>query len=190
MKTLWIFFQIALASFGGIYSTWALMEKSFVTPCEQKVSEKHKLSKPKQCIGRQVFDQIFSISRIMPGPRATGVSLLGFNIGGIPYMLLLILTLILPGLIIIPLLTTLYNKWEHIQMIQYMRDGAVMAIIAILLSFLMSLLRRGFNIQHENYQIELFFIIALSSFYLNRKFRVNPAILVLLGGITGFFLLT
>ena len=71
-----------------------------------------------------------------------------------------------------------------------MRDGAVMAIIAILLSFLMSLLSRGFNMQRENYQIELFFIVALTSFYLNRKFKVNPAILVLLGGITGFFLLT
>jgi len=163
------------------------MEKTFVEPC---TSEELSLECQSQFhIETQIFDQIFTISRIIPGPRVSGVSLLGFQMGGVPFMLLLVVALVLPGMILIPVFSTLYFKLSHIRFIQYFKDGAVLAIIAILLSFLFSLLGRGLKLNQEYYQVELFFVIAFGVFFINRKYRINPGALVLLGAILGFLFL-
>ena len=185
MKTAILFLKIALASFGGIYSTWALLEEAIVVDCDPE-KQLEKCPQPGQITQTQ-FDNVFSISGILPGPKATGVSLLGYEMGGFVFMILLLLALISPGVLFIPVINYIYQKTEQFKSIQLFTKGAMVGIIAILFVFLLGLFKRGLSL--DLFHMEMFFGISLLSVLLNYKWKINPAILVLFGAFAGYFIL-
>ncbi|MES0488595.1 MAG: chromate transporter [Leptospirales bacterium] len=182
LKLFALFFQISLYSFGGIYSIWALTQKKLVTECKvEKQCEREIVFK------QEDFDRIFGISRMIPGPRVGGIAMLGYPLGGVFTMLAILLGLLAPSLLIVPLITKFYNRLSHKENVKNIRKGAQIAIISILAVFLYGLLKKGFRM--EWVQSIFYIAIAGSVFWLNKRYRINPVILIVASIIAGYLLL-
>jgi len=186
IQIFWIFLQIGLVSFGGIYSTWALVQKEFVEPCmQQKLSEEN--CKNAGLITQERFDQIFTVSRIIPGPHITGVSLIGFELEGLTLMLIAMTALLLPGIVIMPLIALFYKRTYSNRYITHFRHGALISMIAILIIFLLGLFRKALDLNH--FQMEMYILLAGIAYILNKQWKINPGILVLIGAAAGYIFL-
>ena len=173
-----IFFKISIFSFGGIFSSWAMAEASLTTP---DVAARGILITPDD-IGR-----IFSLSQILPGPMASGMTMLGYKPGGIVAMFCIYLGLLLPGLILVPLLTLIFRRLAHFEYVQAFRKGAVVAVIAILAVFFLNLMRRGLS---GDLQKSLTFLAIFAGvFLINRKYPISPVIFIGIGGLIGYLFL-
>jgi len=166
----WLFFKVTLVSFGGIYSVWALAQKEIV------------VNKKIENISQEDFTKVISFSHLMPGPRAAGFSLLGYKMGGAAMMLAVFLGLIMPGFIIVNILSRFYHRLGRFKSAKGFYRGANIAIVAILLLFLWGMMKVG------GYT-PLFLLLTLIVFLLNYHWQLHPLILVISSAILGYFLL-
>jgi len=180
----WTFFKITLVSFGGIYSVWALAEKELTT--QLNIQEKNNPKENIFYISKTDFKKIISFSNLIPGPRASGFSLIGYKSGGGLLMLVVYLGLVLPGVIIIPIISKGYWYFFRYRFAKYFKEGANLAIIAILLIFCIGLLSSP---QNEFLSRIFFFIIVAGTFIIRHFFKIHPLFLVMISAFAGYLYL-
>jgi chromate transport protein ChrA len=208
----WTFFKITAVSFGGIYSVWALAEQELTYDLENNANDylqntipgknntEQKTSRIKKTsssfsenessnifqISKSDFKKIISFSSLMPGPRASGFSLIGYKIGGILLMVAVYLGLVLPGFIVVPILSKGYAYIFRFEFAKYFRDGANYAIIAILLIFCLSLLQSS---QGDLIANIIFLTIVGITFSFSFYFKIHPLFLVICSAFGGYLFL-
>ncbi|MDH5656979.1 MAG: chromate transporter [Spirochaetia bacterium] len=200
-----LFIKISLAGFGGIFTIWALSEESLVKQeaqiKNQSISHKSNISENSNTklfnetfnslkVSEDQFKRIFSISQLLPGPAASGISMLGFQQGGILYMTAIFIGLTLPGIFLMPLLMLWNRKMKDHPRMTAFKTGASLAVIAVLFLFEINLLASDVErFISGNIKSLIFPAIAGIVFYLSLKKKTNPLVLVLSSALIGGFLL-
>ena len=186
LKLIYIYAQISFLSFGGIYSAWAMSTSYFQKECTQK--EK---CLPQYLNQQLEFEKYFSLSELLPGPKVPGIGMVFYPSFGIAGMLSVIFGLILPGFFFIPLYIKYFHRYENSIKLQHFIKGATIGIISILGLFLWQLVIGSyvlFDIQWNNQFFARIILCVLSAIALI-KYKIHPAILVLLGGLAGYTIL-
>lgn len=175
LQALLLSLGISAASFGGIQSYWALVEKKSVVDCTPE-----KPAAP-LAVCRPVFAQIFAISELLPGPQINAVALAFAPAAGLGGMLGIIGGAILPGLVLSPLMFWLLHLARARSMLKEFLAGTGTAAIALLIVFLARLLPAG-NLR----QLVFFIPIALAAFALRRYRRWSALFIIPLSGLAGY----
>ena len=168
LKLFLTFFKIGLFSFGGGYAMLPLIKQEVVDVNGWMTSES--------------FTNIIGISQVTPGPLAVNTATyVGYKTAGILGSACATLGVIMPSVIIIFIIAQLLMKHGNNKyadgILKYIRLCAVglIAAAAIMLKGDVTANVRSF-------------LIFISAFILNYKFKMDPIFLVILSGITGFIL--
>ena len=128
LQLLWAFVQVGAFSFGGGYAALPLIE--------QQVVIEHNWLTP------QEFTDIITISQMTPGPIAiNSASFVGIRMAGIPGALVATMGCILPSLIIVSLLSWLYEKYRSMDAMQAVLACLRPAVVALIASAALTILR-------------------------------------------------
>ena len=162
------FFKIGLFSFGGGYAMLPLIKQEVVDINRWMTEES--------------FTNIIGISQVTPGPLAINTATyVGYKTAGIIGSSCATLGVTLPSVIIIFIIAKLLMKHGNNKyadgILKYIRLCAVglIAAAAIMLKGDVTANVRSF-------------LIFISAFILNYKFKMDPIFLAILSGITGFIL--
>ena len=122
------FLQIGMFSFGGGYAALPLIQ-------EQVVTQHGWLS-------RSEFTDLITISQMTPGPIAVNsATFVGIRMAGIPGALVATMGCILPSLIIVSLLSWLYEKYRSMDAMQAILACLRPAVVALIASAALTILR-------------------------------------------------
>ena len=122
------FLQIGMFSFGGGYAALPLIQ-------EQVVTQHGWLS-------RSEFTDLITISQMTPGPIAVNsATFVGIRMAGIPGALVATMGCILPSLIIVSLLSWLYEKYRSMDAMQAVLACLRPAVVALIASAALTILR-------------------------------------------------
>ena len=162
------FAKIGLFSFGGGYAILAMIQ-------HEVVINNHWLT------SSEFFD-IVAISQMTPGPIAiNAATFVGFRQGGVLGAVVCTFGVILPSLLIMTLITVSYLKLKHKPWFQsvfhYLRPLSIGLIAA-------AAIIAGRDAIVDWFSIAVFAVC----FVLSWKYRINPFLMLLLAGITGFIL--
>lgn len=197
LKIYLLILKIALMSFGGAYSIWALIANEVVVDCPR--GEQTFVADAATGFGaspalargfsvcRSDFATIIGIAEMLPGPQVNAISMLGFRHYGILGMLVIVVALITPGLLLVPLLRYIERRLGHSVHVQSFFVGAFLATLAVLSVFFFQLahsLTRG----ADRKAICAAVLIAIA-FWLSFRYRVNPLIIATGGAVSGYLLL-
>ena len=198
LKLYLLIFKIALMSFGGAYSIWALIANEVVVDCRRgehtavKDAATPSGSSPEFARGfsvcRSDFATIIGIAEMLPGPQVNAISMLGFRHYGIFGMLVIVAALVTPGLLLVPLLRYIERRLGHPIHVQDFFAGAFLATLAILGVFFFQLahsLTRG----ADGKALGVAALITVA-FWLSFSYSVKTLIIATGGAVSGYLLLT
>ncbi|MGN0144774.1 MAG: chromate transporter [Clostridium sp.] len=162
------FFKIGLFSFGGGYAMLPLIKHEVVDVNGWMTSES--------------FTNIIGISQVTPGPVAVNTATyVGYKTSGILGSACATLGVIMPSAIIIFIISKLFMKHNDNKyvdgILKYIRLSAVGLIAAAAV-----MLRSDVTANVRS------FLIFVTAFILNYKFKLDPILLAILSGIAGFIL--
>lgn len=176
----WTFFKIGLFSIGGGYAIIPLIQ-------EEVVNAHNWLS-------IQEFTDIITISQMTPGPLAVNTaSFVGIRIYGTIGAILATVGVTIAGVIIAISLYNFFRKYRNIDTVANVLSGLRACSIGLIMASSMSILLLAiFNsqtIEINNMYFNPFALISfIVCFYLLRKYKTNPILIILLSGISGLFL--
>jgi chromate transporter len=125
-KLSWTFLKLGFISFGGPAVHIAMMEEEFV--------QKQKL------ITNQEFLDFVGVSQFIPGPSSTELAIfIGNYLGRWPGLLVSGLSFILPSVLIVFILASLYVKFGTVPAVTSILFGIKPAVFAIILQALFNL---------------------------------------------------
>ena len=182
-----LFMQISLASFGGVFPIWALTYENIVV----KTGEAEQPEKILQ-VPQKEYEKIFSISQIIPGPAISGLTMIGYKDGGIPLMIAIFAGLLLPGTIFIPILTKFHNRLKDKKTFKYFLKGTSVSIIGLLVFFCIKLIESVYSkFEMENYtHIGILSLIIVGIPFVSHRFKINPILIILFCAFIGFLFLS
>ena len=168
--------KIACFSFGGIFSTWSLLETT-LKGCEVETDG---------CLlSRTGFAFALSISNLLPGPKVSGLSVVSYETAGVIGMLVTVAGLVTPGLVIIPLIRFVRTRWSNSSALDAFVHGARFATLAILIMFCFALAQSSIR----EGGVVTFAGICAVVFWLSFRYRINAILLIPLSGLAGHVLL-
>ncbi|GAB4432248.1 MAG: hypothetical protein OHK0011_15070 [Turneriella sp.] len=178
--------KISFASFGGAYSVWALLIDQAGYDCTAQTDDRAKQTNlVKVC--RSELQNLMSIAELLPGPQVNSIAMSAYAQYGIPGMLAMVLGLITPGLVLVPAVLWLLRRQVSLSLVKAFFTGAGIATTAVLVYFAAALLR---SLLYSNTGGTMLLLsCALMALLLTLRYQVNPALIVVLGGIFGYFLL-
>ncbi len=165
LKLCLIFLKIGATSFGGAYSIWALVQNEFMDKGPWADGIEGPLS-PDQ------FYHFMEVGQLTPGPNINGVLLVGNHYLGIPGIFLIFFSLLIPSVLIMIGFYHLNRKLGKSTSFSYFKNGALAAVIGILVFFLIKL---GEKVPlDQGWETAFFAGIALIALYFIhfRKFNV------------------
>ena len=155
------FMKIGSMSFGGAYGAMAIIEKQIVTINKwMSIAE---------------FRDLVAIDELTPGPiLINSATYIGMKIAGIPGGIAASIGCIIPSFIISLILIRIYRRVSYIdESILSIKCMATAMIFSTFLSILLSAMFHGNSIDY------LLLAMAAVSFFLLRKYRINPIYLML-----------
>lgn len=172
------FIQIGLFSFGGGYAALPLIQNQVVTV--------------HGWLTMSEFADVITISQMTPGPIAiNAATFVGIRVGGIFGAIIATIGCVLPSCVIVLFLAFVYYKYRGLTTVQGVLNGLRPAVISLIasagLSLMILALWNGKDSIIENFDY-ISLVIFIISFLLLRKFKVNPIIVMLGGGILGLCL--
>ena len=158
------FMKIGSMSFGGAYGAMAIIEKQIVT-----INKWMSIAK---------FRDLVAIDELTPGPiLINSATYIGMKIAGIPGGIAASIGCIIPSFIISLILIWIYRKYRRVSYIDEsilsIKCMATAMIFSTFLSILLSAMFHGNSIDY------LLLVMAAVSFFLLRKYRINPIYLML-----------
>ena len=158
------FMKIGSMSFGGAYGAMGIIEKQIVTINKwMSIAE---------------FRDLVAIDELTPGPiLINSATYIGMKIAGIPGGIAASIGCIIPSLVISLILIRIYRKYRRVSYIDEsilsIKCMATAMIFSTFLSILLSAMFHGNSIDY------LLLVMAAVSFFLLRKYRINPIYLML-----------
>lgn len=170
------FFRIGLFAIGGGYATMPLIRAEVV--------DLH------AWLTVQEFNDLITISQMTPGPIAVNsASFVGTVIAGPVGAIVATIACILPACIILSILAYVFFKYQDLAFIQGLLAGLRPLVVALILSAGVSIALNAFfgadslqNVTLSAFKIKqgIFFLI---SFYLLRRKKKDPILVMLLSGV-------
>lgn len=172
------FFKIGILGFGGGYAILPLIESIIV--------------KSNGWITSNEFIDLVTISQITPGPiLINSATFIGGKEGGVIGAVFATMGSVIPSLIIIIFLSTLYYKFKSLEVVQIMLKIIKPAVVGLIAAASVGIV---INVIFKNSIIDIYsidiigLVLSVLSFILIRYSKVNPIIVILLSGIVGMFL--
>ena len=167
------FLQIGLFSFGGGYAAMPLIQGQIVTLLGW--------------LDMNEFTDLITISQMTPGPIAVNsATFVGIKIAGIPGALVATVGCILPSCIIVTLLAKFYLKYRSMDLLQGVLTTLRPGVVAMIASAGVSILISAFweneeliELASTNWSLVIIFLI---SFFLLKKAKLNPILVMVLAG--------
>lgn len=178
LQLFWSFFQIGLFSFGGGYAALPLIQAQVV--------DLH------GWLTMGELTDLTTISQMTPGPIAiNAATFVGTQIAGLPGALVSTLGCIFPSCVLVSLLAWLYCRYQNLTAIQGALYGLRPAVVALIASAGLSILITAFW-GDGGFQPRLPDLVAvglfLACFFVLRKFKPNPVVIMAGAGVVGMLL--
>ncbi len=180
LKLFWAFLQIGLFSIGGGLAAMPLIQSL--------VLEKN------GWITAAEFSDLITISEMTPGPIGiNAASFVGARIAGIPGAVCATLGFILPACLIVSLIAWLYVKYSELNWLSGALRGLRPAVVGMIASAALTLLTNAFCAPNAtaflgiDWAAVLLFLIC---FWLLRKSKPSPILVMCLSGAAGFGIYT
>jgi chromate transporter len=174
LKLFWAFLQIGLFSIGGGYAAMPLIEHHAVD-----VNGWLTLSE---------FTDLITIAEMTPGPIAVNsATFVGVRIAGIPGAIIATFGCILPGIVIGSILSYIYFRYKDISVLQSVLKSLRPAVVALIAAAGLSILKMvafgdTVSLSSINY---IGIIIFIAAFFVLRKFKASPILVMVLCGVAG-----
>ena len=164
--------KIGLLSFGGGYASIPLVEKEVVEIQKWMTYEE--------------FADLLALDELTPGPiLINSATFVGMKVDGLMGAIAATLGCILPSIVLSLLLIYIYRRYSRLSFMEsIMRTLKCMAIALILTTLLKMVNRNVFAGSQINY-LGIFLMIV--SFFVLRKYRINPLYVMLVCGIISVF---
>lgn len=160
----WVFLKSGLA-FGGGLGILAIMEEELVT--RRKV------------ISREDFLTYYGIGRIVPSGTMTALAVaFGYRLGGIWGTVISLIAMVLPPFVLTVLLTMLYGYLQNTDILPWVEISVLPAALALILAAAIRLGKDVFRPSAE-------FLLAAAAFAAVFLFDLNPALVLIAGGLLG-----
>ncbi len=168
LNMFFVFFRIGLFTIGGGYAMIPIMEEEFV--------EKSKMISP------ETFNDAVAVSQSVPGVLAINAStFIGFQIFGLKGAIVGCIATMMPSVFIILTIAIFFNNLMEYSIVIYFFQGLRPAIVAVIFAAFLKM-AKALEKKFINYFITF---IAFTSMLF---FNFSPVFLIILGGISGFFL--
>lgn len=179
LQLFWSFLQIGLFSIGGGYAAMPLIQAQVVQNYGWLTMNE--------------YTDLITIAEMTPGPIAVNsATFVGIRIAGIPGALIATFGCILPSLFIVSLLAFIYYRYKTLSVLQSvlasLRPAVVALIAAAGISILLQVMFAGNAIALEQLNWIGFLLFAIAFFVL-RKFKTNPILVMLSCGILNLILI-
>lgn len=196
LKLYLILLKVALLSFGGAYSIWALLAKEVTVECAGNKSSAWILPSsvspaPAQAppfmpvFCRREFNALFAVSEVMPGPQVNAISVFLFRGNGVLAVFVAVFALLTPGFVFAPLLLRFYRRHRESGHLKAFFSGAVLATVSVLLLFFMQLFQG--QVKAVDWRSGGIAAVTIAGFAAAYFYKVNPLFVIIAGGLAGFF---
>lgn len=180
-----VFLRIDLVGFGGGYAMLPLIFQS--------VQEFGIMSSSQ-------FADLVALSQVSPGPIAiNAATYVGYNTAGFPGALVATLGIVIPSFVLIYITSHFIEKFKNSLIIESAFTGirpATLGLIGAAIIFIgeSSIFKDTFTIENiirmgYDYIEPIGIIIFVLAIICGGKFKINPIVITLLGGVAGVFLL-
>lgn len=132
-------------------------------------------------LSQKEFIDSIALSQLTPGPVTIIASILGYHIEGVIGALIAIFAMFLPGILLMFFISKKYEKIKSSDFACKMLNTIVPVIIGFLLV-------TAWQISQKTITNKLEFIIFFTVFLLVVKFKVKPAIVIILSALLGLVL--
>ncbi|CCJ33381.1 chromate transporter [Caloramator australicus] len=168
LKLFLTFFKIGMFSFGGGYAMLPLIQLNVVNQ--------------NNWLSHKEFIDIVAISQVTPGPIAINcATYVGYKLAGIFGAISSTLGVSMPSVIIMVILTKLVLKLNNAKFFEAIFSNLRPTVIGLILAAAILVFSESvFDIKT--------FIVFLLSFVISIKYKVDPIILTILGGILGYII--
>jgi chromate transporter len=168
LKLFLTFFKIGMFSFGGGYAMLPLIQLNVVNQ--------------NNWLSHKEFIDIVAISQVTPGPIAINcATYVGYKLAGIFGAISSTLGVSMPSVIIMIILTKLVLKLNNAKFFEAIFSNLRPTVIGLILAAAILVFNESvFDIKT--------FIVFLLSFVVSLKYKVDPIILTVLGGVLGYII--
>lgn len=163
----WIFFKIGLVFFGGGYVVIPIMQRELVTNL-------HLLT-------QQEFIDGTAISQLTPGPVAILATFAGYRIAGVLGALTATFAMFLPGMSLMLFISKSYEKIRNSNSARRVLNTIIPVIVGLLVA-------ASFQIGQSTITHKIDWITLIGAFFLLVRFKINPAILIVVSAVLGLIL--
>ncbi len=160
----WIFLKAGMA-FGGGLGILAVMEEELVTR--------------RKAISREDFLTYYGIGRIVPSGTMTALAVaFSYRLGGFWGTVIALVAMVIPSFVITVLLTVLYGVFRDTDFLPWLEVSVLPAALALILAAAIKLGKDVFRPSAE-------FVLAAAAFAAAFFFDLNPALVLVAGGLLG-----
>lgn len=181
LQLFYTFFKIGLFGFGGGYAMISMIQGEVVTRHEWLSSNE--------------FTDIIAISQMTPGPIGiNSATYVGYsavvNAGyshavGILGSTIATVSVVLPSFILMVLISKFFLKYQKHPIIASVFEGLRPGVVGLLAAAALVLMN-GENFGTYNWQILTSIILFAGTFIASYRYKVNPILLIVICGITGY----
>lgn len=168
------FLQVGMFSIGGGYAAMPLIQSEVVT--------NH------AWLTMSEFTDLITIAEMTPGPIAVNsATFVGIRIAGISGALIATFGCILPSCFIVSLLAYIYYKYKNVSALQNVLSSLRPAVVALIAAAGLSILQlvafsgKAVSLVNVNW---IGLVIFAAAFFVLRKFKWNPILVMTLCGVT------
>ncbi|MCG7408523.1 chromate transporter [Paenibacillus sp. ACRRX] len=167
----WTFLKLGFVSFGGGYAMLPVIE--------YEAAVHHWMS-------AQQYTEAVALAGMAPGPVAMNIAVyVGFTAAGLPGSLVASLGIILPSVMIMFLVATIFYRMYDNQWVQAALGGMKPAVIALVAYAAVNMAMHSEILQGYSIRTYASIVIFALSLLGLVKFRMHPITVILLSGIVG-----
>jgi|ADGO01.1.fsa_nt_gi Chromate transport protein ChrA len=171
---LWVFSLLSIMAVGGGTSVLPAM-KDFTVEIQGWVNESQ-------------FRDIYALGQIVPGPNMLMVIVIGYHVAAIPGAIVAFLGFFVPSSVIALATGRVWNHFEGSPWRTAIQRAFAPIVVGLMLAGTISIARTAIVGDNDHLQICLALAaIVFVILYFGRK--INPALLILAGGVAGWFFL-
>jgi len=143
-----------------------------------------------QWVTAEQFTTIYSLGQLAPGPNMTMVGLIGFHAAGVAGFFLVLLAFYFPSSFLVYVVSHVWDSFEDNPWREAIQRGMAPVTIGLMLAGVYAVGKTAsFNIDRPLSFNAITIGIGLAVVAILFARRVNPALLILGGGVLGYFVL-
>jgi chromate transporter len=151
---------------------------------------KHELVTQHHWLTADQFADIYSLGQLAPGPNMNMVTVIGYHVAGYPGAILVLLAFYLPSCTLVFAVEKIWEHFEGSPWRDAVQRGMAPITIGLMASGVYAIGRAAtFSMDHSMRHNIITVSITLGVAVILMLRRINPALLILLGGLVGWFAL-